>query len=43
MGFTCPEHAPDIPQFTIVDMFIIATDPSQKYEIMQLFKSYQAI
>ena len=29
-GFTHPEHAPDIPQFRIVDMFTSVTNPSNK-------------
>ena len=37
-GFAHPEHAPDIPQFKIVDMFTSATDPSYKTEILCLFR-----
>ena len=37
-SFTHPKHAPDVPQFRIVDMFTSVTDPSHKTEILCLFK-----
>ena len=36
-GFTHPEHASDIPQFRIVDMFTSVINPSNKTEFFCLF------